>query len=96
MPWLRNESIEGCNPIKLKEYLAIGAPIVTTRFRELRPYESLVYGADTDDEFVAQVGRALEERAPGLLSQRRQAVADDSWDHVASRVADVFGVAETR
>ncbi len=35
MPWLQNEWIKGCNPIKLKEYLALGFPVVAMRFPEL-------------------------------------------------------------
>ena len=34
MPWLMNEWIESSNPIKLREYLAIGFPIVSTWFPE--------------------------------------------------------------
>ena len=30
MPWLDNDWIRYCNPIKVKEYLALGLPVVTT------------------------------------------------------------------
>ena len=29
MPWQQNDWIQACNPVKLKEYLALGKPIVT-------------------------------------------------------------------
>ncbi|GAG08945.1 unnamed protein product, partial [marine sediment metagenome] len=32
MPWRQNRWIEACNPIKLKEYLALGKPVVSTPF----------------------------------------------------------------
>ena len=34
LPFLDNKQIRSCNPLKLKEYLAVGAPIVAT-FRQL-------------------------------------------------------------
>ena len=34
MPWLGNAWIEHSNPIKLKEYLALGLPVVSTDFPE--------------------------------------------------------------
>ncbi|MBI1849673.1 MAG: glycosyltransferase [Planctomycetes bacterium] len=90
MPWQRNEWIEGCNPIKLKEYLALGFPIVTTRFRELEPYEHLVYAANTHEEFLRGIDRALVECDCDLVASRRRAVAQDSWDALADRVADLL------
>ena len=42
MPWNRSPWIEACNPIKLKEYLAVGRPVVSAPFAELRRYSPLV------------------------------------------------------
>jgi glycosyltransferase involved in cell wall biosynthesis len=92
MPWQKSQWIEGCNPIKLKEYLALGFPIVTTRFRELEPYESLVYGADSHDEFLRGIDAALAESDASLVASRRRAVAEDSWDALADRAAQLLGV----
>lgn len=92
MPWLKNEWIEKCNPIKLKEYLAMGFPVVSMRFSELKPYESLVYGADSHDEFVAALDRALQDREIDLSQQRRDAVANDSWDRIAARVGELLKI----
>jgi hypothetical protein len=92
MPWLQNEWIAACNPIKLKEYLALAFPVVTTRFPELKPYEPLVYPAASHDEFVAQIERALREDNPGLVQKRRDAVVQDSWDSLTDRVAKMFNL----
>lgn len=92
MPWLRNEWIEYCNPIKLKEYLALGLPVVTIRFPELAPYEDLVYGADSREEFLAGLDAALAERSPEQVERRRDSVREDSWDAVAERAAELLRV----
>jgi glycosyltransferase involved in cell wall biosynthesis len=93
MPWLRNEWIAGCNPIKLKEYLALGFPVVSTDFAELAQYDGLVHTASDHDSFLAAVTRALTEDDPGLGARRREAVCDDSWDALADFAASMLGIA---
>jgi len=92
MPWLQNDWIKGCNPIKLKEYLSLGFPVVSIRFAELERYEHLVYGADSHDEFLTQIGRALKENNPQLVEQRRESVRNDSWDALADKAASLLGL----
>lgn len=93
MPWLRNRWIEGCNPIKLKEYLAIGFPIVSIGFPELEPYTDLVYAAADPERFLQQLDHALAEDSPARVAERRARVVDDSWDALAGRVAGMLGIA---
>lgn len=83
MPWLRNDWIEHANPIKLKEYLALGLPIVSTDFPEVRYYSDVVAVAGDPDEFVALVRAALEGGAVGTAEMRRACVAGASWDRRA-------------
>jgi GT2 family glycosyltransferase len=80
MPWLSNEWIEHSNPIKLKEYLALGLPVVSTDFPEVRHYSDVVAIAHDDDEFVALVGEAIAGRPVGSAASRRARVAGASWD----------------
>jgi hypothetical protein len=87
MPWRRNEWIAACNPIKLKEYLALGFPIVTTPFEELAPYEHLVSVGDTHAAFLPAIEVALANDNPEQRTLRRSAVANESWDHRADQVA---------
>ncbi|RMF81535.1 MAG: glycosyltransferase [Planctomycetota bacterium] len=79
MPWNRNRWIAGCNPIKLKEYLALGKPIVSTPFPELNRYEGLVLTARDAAEFAAQVRRAVALDDPTLAERRRAAVQSSTW-----------------
>ncbi|RMD60860.1 MAG: glycosyltransferase, partial [Planctomycetota bacterium] len=65
MPWNRSEWIQACNPVKLKEYLAVGRPIVSTPFRELEAYGQLV---------------RVAQDAAGFVQQVREALADDAFD----------------
>ncbi|RMH27970.1 MAG: glycosyltransferase [Planctomycetota bacterium] len=84
MPWNRSKWIDACNPVKLKEYLAVGRPIVTTPFYELKHYEGLVRVADTPEAFARQVRGALDD--PGDAEARRRRVRDQTWDAKADAV----------
>jgi hypothetical protein len=87
IPFLRNEFNRLCNPIKLKEYLALGFPIVATSLPAYEPYAGLVSTAETHDEFLSCLDRALVDRDPASARARRAAVSGDDWQQVASRMA---------
>ena len=88
MSWHRNDWIAMCNPIKLKEYLAIGKPVVSTPFDELEKYLDVVYKAGTPREFADCIRQALEEDTPEKTHQRRARVQEASWESKARRVLE--------
>jgi glycosyltransferase involved in cell wall biosynthesis len=93
MPWLDNEWIRHSNPIKLKEYLALGLPIVSTDFPEAHHYQPWVRVARSPEQFVALVRQTLLDGGPGTAADRRAAVQDASW---TSRAEQLIAVCERR
>lgn len=85
MPWVQSPWIDGCNPVKLKEYLAVGRPIVSTPFRELEHYAGLVRVASTAAQFRDQLLAATTEAHDPEPGRRR--VAGHTW---RARVAQVL------
>ena len=85
MPWRQNSWIEACNPVKLKEYLASGKPIVSTPFSELEHYEGLVHVASDAQSFAEAVRQACQEEDPKLVSARRERVRNCTWDAKAEQ-----------
>ncbi len=80
MPWKQNRWIQACNPIKLKEYLALGKPVVSTPFTELKKYLDVVYEATSPADFAQAIEKALaEDDSEGVLS-RQSKVIDATWD----------------
>jgi glycosyltransferase involved in cell wall biosynthesis len=85
MPWRQNRWIELCNPIKLKEYLALGKPIVSTPFKELDYYKGHVYVARGAEEFAAALRKALEEDSEERRTARRERVRGVTWEAQAEK-----------
>jgi glycosyltransferase involved in cell wall biosynthesis len=77
MPWLNNEWIRYANPIKLKEYLALGLPVVSTDYPEVEAYRGEIRVADRREDFVGLVNEALDN--PGDAAERVEFVRPFSW-----------------
>jgi glycosyltransferase involved in cell wall biosynthesis len=90
MPWLHNEWIEHCNPIKLKEYLTLGKPVVSTPFPELRHCGHLCYEALGAEAFAAAIDQALREDSPARRAQRQAWARRHTWDAQFGRVLELL------
>lgn len=84
LPWVKNRWTEAANPIKVKEYLALGKPFVATPvFTQLQEYLDVAYVANTPEEFARCITRALKEDSPKRIAARRKKVKKDTWDSKA-------------
>ncbi|WP_185996048.1 glycosyltransferase [Nocardioides campestrisoli] len=90
MPWLQNDWIRFCNPVKTKEYLALGLPVVTTPYPEASAHLDVLAVAQGPDDFVAKVAQALAGESVGTPESRRASVLDDSWSSRADVLRTLF------
>ena len=90
MPWKQNRWIRYCNPIKLKEYLALGLPVVSTEFPEARHYRDTLYIARNAEDFIRGIQDAIRGEGLGTVQTRRTRVATDSWEQATIRIIDAF------
>jgi len=86
MPWLQNDWISACNPIKAKEYLALGLPIVTTWYPEVVRYERVMYATKSHEEFLTAIAWVLAGTPPASAEGCRSTVLEASWDQCAERL----------
>ncbi|MCI1747733.1 MAG: glycosyltransferase [Acidipropionibacterium sp.] len=89
MPWLDNEWIRFANPIKIKEYLALGLPVVTMDYPEVEAYRGQVRVAADRSAFVDELRAALAD--PGAPDQRAQFVRPYSWAGRAEALLEIAG-----
>jgi len=80
IPYRCNEFIGHVNPIKLRQYLSAGLPVVSTDFPEVRRFKELVYLGNTPAEFVACLEQALREDSPARRRERSEAMRAETWE----------------
>ena len=80
IPFRRNELTIRANPLKLREYLAAGVPVVSTRLPEVARYESLVHLADGVEAFLAAISAALGQRTEAMTRHRSDAMRVEGWE----------------
>ena len=76
-PFTINELTLAANPLKVREYLAAGLPVVSTDIPEVRVLEDCLVGIDHDD-FIAKIEQALAQPKPRKAVS--DAIAHESWE----------------
>ena len=76
------------NPLKLREYLAAGKPVVSTPLPEVLQFGELVRAADSAADFVREIEHCLVDD-PALSARRMSSVRSETW---AARAADLAEV----
>ncbi len=79
IPFRINRLTLHVNPIKLREYLAAGLPVVSTDLPEVRRYRPHVHVGRSIDEFERACERALQERTAHHCELRQAAVRNETW-----------------
>lgn len=88
IPYRLNRQVANANPLKLREYLATGKPIVSVRNPEIEKFAHLVHVTDDRAGFLAALDLCIAGEDPQAPARRMAAVADQTWEH---RVNQVLG-----
>jgi hypothetical protein len=85
-----NELTLRVNPLKLREYLAAGLPVVSTPLPEVVRYNGLVHIAVSKSGFLEAIDLALKERSPENDRRRVEAMRSENWESRVSEMCDVI------
>ena len=77
LPFPISEVTLNANPLKVREYLAAGLPVVSTKIPEVEVL-GLAHIAETKEDFARAVERALED--PGPKASRSDSMKKESWE----------------
>lgn len=88
IPYRLNAQVHAANPLKLREYLSMGLPVVAVSTPEIDKFGHVVSIARTPETFRDAVAAALKEPRDAASVERRQAVArEGTW---AARVDEIW------
>lgn len=79
IPYRLEERVRFVNPLKLREYLSAGVPVVSTPIDEVKPLAHLCRVAGTAEETVAAIEAALGEGDLASRRERSQSMAKETW-----------------
>ena len=90
IPYRQTKFNYHANPLKLREYLAMGKPVVTVSTPEIDKYADVVEIAHSHQEFLAKLDDVLSRTtSPDEVQRRIDSVAGESWD---ARLNTVLGI----
>jgi glycosyltransferase involved in cell wall biosynthesis len=86
IPYAASPRLPFINPIKLREYLSAGLPVVSTPLPEVMRYaEHCAVAADADG-FEAAILTALQNDNPARRRARSAAMREETWQHKVAAV----------
>ncbi|MFN0185524.1 MAG: glycosyltransferase [Aquabacterium sp.] len=96
IPYRQNQQVRNANPLKLREYLATGKPIVSAPTPEVDRFGDLVRVASTPPAFMAAIETALAEDTADMRDRRMAAVRHMGWDQRCRETLDLVVTAVQR
>ena len=90
IPYRIDERMTFVNPLKLREYLSTGLPVVSTPVPEVARFSKHARVASTADEFVAACEAALRETSDAERRARSEAMKSETWSARVQQVAQTI------
>lgn len=92
LPFKRNEQIHACNPLKLREYLAAGSPVVSTDFPALDGYRDLIKVSNCAEGFASLIKETYNFKYHKTLMReiRQKRVQKECWSNRAENLKEIL------
>ncbi len=83
IPYIANELNKNIYPLKINEYLAVGAPVVMTAFADLPDFDGIISVAKDEQAFVQLLQKEVENDTKDKIINRIEFASNNSWDSKA-------------
>jgi glycosyltransferase involved in cell wall biosynthesis len=90
IPFKITELVKNVNPLKLKEYLAAGNPVVSTRLPELEKYSGIISITNDYGDFVKFIEEIIKNDDYQSRIKRSELVKDDSWEGKFNQISEII------
>jgi glycosyltransferase involved in cell wall biosynthesis len=88
LPFTQTSLMVQSSPLKLREYLAAGKPIVSVPLPEAKLLGKALLTAEDGPGFVRAIEEALDTNTPELAALRQKAVETSTWDATVANVLE--------
>ena len=89
-PQVVNELTIGNYPRKIDEYLAMGKPTLATNTVAMEYFKDVTYLAETKQDYVALVEKALAENSDELISKRIKCGNSHTWENNVKNIYEII------
>jgi glycosyltransferase involved in cell wall biosynthesis len=87
IPYVVNERMLYVNPLKLREYLSAGLPVVSVAIPEVGCYKAYCHVAPSYAEFEQGIETALRADSPEQRRQRSEAMRAETWERKVAAIS---------
>jgi hypothetical protein len=85
-----NELTIAANPLKLREYLAAGLPVVSCAIPEAEKLKHLIRIGHSKQEFLDHVNAILQSGETGPQIRMSSQMDSESWDHKVEELSRIL------
>jgi glycosyltransferase involved in cell wall biosynthesis len=90
LPFAVNELTLAANPLKLREYLAAGLPVVSSAIPEAEKLQHALKIGRNKPDFLQQLQRIVESGATGPQPSISTQMDSESWDEKVEQLSRIF------
>ena len=90
LPFAINELTLAANPLKLREYLAAGLPLVSSAIPEAEKLGHILRIARNKIDFLNQIQKILDSGIVGPRMSISEQMDGDSWDEKVEQLSGIF------
>jgi glycosyltransferase involved in cell wall biosynthesis len=90
LPFAVNELTLAANPLKMREYLAAGLPVVATAIPEAEKMKTVLHVAQDKLDFLNRLELILSSGCTGPQMRISQQMDCESWDHKVEELSRIF------
>jgi glycosyltransferase involved in cell wall biosynthesis len=96
LPFVINELTLAANPLKLREYLAAGLPVVSTAIPEAEKLKHVLYTGRDQSHFLELIQKIVDSNRTGPHTSISQQMESESWDAKVEELSKIVTGLELR